>query len=128
MRTTKGKELPIPSDAFSRGRQQFLTTHFLRALADKNARDDEIHLGHCLLKGRLSSQPRGWTLSARLRARARIEAVHELGHVFGVAHCARRDCVMWFSNTLSETDRKGASFCPEHARQLEEAKGRMGVP
>jgi archaemetzincin len=39
------------------------------------------------------------------------EAVHELGHTFGLKHCRSSDCVMYFSNTLSDTDRKSAKFC-----------------
>jgi archaemetzincin len=53
--------------------------------------------------------------------RAAIEAIHELGHTYGLAHCRRPDCVMWFSNTLAESDRKGPRFCPEHATQLAHA-------
>jgi archaemetzincin len=49
--------------------------------------------------------------------RAVIEAMHELGHVFNLSHCTRRDCVMWFSNTLVETDRKGTQFCPQHYQE-----------
>lgn len=49
---------------------------------------------------------------------ATTEAVHELGHVFGLAHCNQRACVMWFSNMLSETDRKGSEFCEQCARLL----------
>jgi archaemetzincin len=50
--------------------------------------------------------------------RAVTEAVHELGHVWGLGHCTRNDCVMWFSNTLAETDRKGNKFCQHCAGQL----------
>jgi archaemetzincin len=39
------------------------------------------------------------------------EAVHELGHVFGLEHCPDPQCVMHFSNSLADTDRKRASFC-----------------
>lgn len=39
------------------------------------------------------------------------ECVHELGHIFGFAHCPNRECVMHFSNTLSDTDIKQKSFC-----------------
>jgi archaemetzincin len=39
------------------------------------------------------------------------EAVHELGHVFGFLHCRNPRCVMYFSNTLNDTDNKGRSFC-----------------
>ena len=40
------------------------------------------------------------------------EAMHELGHTFGLGHYADPGCVMWFSNTLGETDRKGAAYFP----------------
>jgi archaemetzincin len=45
------------------------------------------------------------------RARMTKEAVHELGHTLGLAHCPDRACVMAFSNMLADTDRKGAWFC-----------------
>ena len=40
------------------------------------------------------------------------EAVHELGHTFGLRHCRNEKCVMHFSNSLSDTDIKQATFCP----------------
>lgn len=52
---------------------------------------------------------------ALLRLRTLKEAVHELGHTYGLGHCPDPACVMRFSNELQETDRKGASFCPECA-------------
>lgn len=41
------------------------------------------------------------------------EAVHELGHVWGMRHCPDPDCVMFFSNSLADTDRKSDQFCPK---------------
>ncbi len=58
--------------------------------------------------------------------RAATEATHELGHTYGLAHCSRSDCVMWFSNTLAESDRKGIRFCPEHEKEL--ARNRRPPP
>lgn len=47
-----------------------------------------------------------------LVARLTKELIHETGHLEGLVHCPNSSCVMWFSNTLSETDAKGPDFCP----------------
>jgi archaemetzincin len=43
--------------------------------------------------------------------RAVKEAVHELGHTFGLRHCAEPTCVMHFSLHISMTDLKRVEFC-----------------
>lgn len=48
---------------------------------------------------------------AQLCRRALTEAVHELGHTYGLRHCPDPACVMFFSNSLADTDRKGSAFC-----------------
>lgn len=45
------------------------------------------------------------------RSRAIKEAVHEIGHTCGLGHCPDPRCVMTFSNSLDDTDYKGADFC-----------------
>ena len=42
--------------------------------------------------------------------RAIKEALHEIGHTLGLVHC-KAPCVMYFSNSLVDTDGKSASFC-----------------
>jgi len=39
------------------------------------------------------------------------EAVHEVGHTLGLSHCGVPTCVMFFSNSIFDTDRKGWTFC-----------------
>ena len=39
--------------------------------------------------------------------------VHETGHMFGVAHCQKYECVMNGSNSLPESDRRPIHLCPE---------------
>lgn len=43
--------------------------------------------------------------------RAVKEAIHELGHLFGLDHCENPKCVMHFSNCLKDTDIKSEGFC-----------------
>jgi len=49
--------------------------------------------------------------------RAIREAMHELGHAFGLQHCKNK-CVMQFSNGIEEVDRKPSAFCKECTGQL----------
>jgi len=47
------------------------------------------------------------------------ETNHELGHTFGLKHCPDPYCVMSFSNSLAEVDRKSRDFCPSCRRKLD---------
>ena len=46
------------------------------------------------------------------------EAVHELGHAFGLNHCRNIKCVMHFSNSLSDTDIKTSHLCKMCAKVI----------
>jgi len=39
------------------------------------------------------------------------EALHELGHNFGLIHCSDRECIMYLSNTVRDVDRKKTTYC-----------------
>ena len=50
--------------------------------------------------------------------RARKEALHETGHMFGLVHCADAACAMSLSTGVRQIDRKEASFCRPCAGRL----------
>jgi archaemetzincin len=52
------------------------------------------------------------------RERAVKEVVHEVGHCLGLGHCPDPRCVMYFSNSLADTDRKGKGPCARCTARL----------
>ncbi len=52
------------------------------------------------------------------RERTLKEAIHELGHTFGLHHCPDKKCIMHFSNMLEDTDIKGPGFCRICSKKL----------
>ena len=47
------------------------------------------------------------------------EALHELGHCFGLRHCIDWDCVMHSSPGIEEVDIKGGTYCKNCVTKIE---------
>ena len=54
-----------------------------------------------------------------LMLRLKKEAVHELGHTYGLVHCRADGCVMHYSNSLREVDARPLRFCTDCLSTLE---------
>lgn len=129
----RGKELELPEKALNRYREQYEASRLLEKVSslpngkslgitsvDLFAPGLNFVFGQAEIGGR-----KGLISTARLDPRfygeefdeslflKRVlkEAVHELGHTFGLRHCRNPNCVMFFSNSISDTDRKSESFC-----------------
>ena len=46
------------------------------------------------------------------------EAIHELGHTFGLIHCRKYECSMHASTTVEDVDTKGAGLCNDCYTQI----------
>ncbi len=56
-----------------------------------------------------------------LFGRCEKEAVHELGHTYGLLHCSEASCVMLSSTYVGDIDLKSAQFCERCAATLRRA-------
>jgi archaemetzincin len=137
-----GRSIPLPEDAYNPSRRQYHSTVLLDGLATHKREewfrllgmaDVDLYAPDLNFVFGEADTDRGVAVFsvARLRTmnrdrfvhRAATEAVHELDHTYGLRHCRESRCVMWFSNTLEESDRKGTRFCAAHARELQRALG-----
>ncbi len=83
--------------------------------------------GHCALASTYRLEEERYGLppnEEKLRERLTKEAVHELGHTFGLGHCDHWQCVMSSSHSVELVDVKQAEFC-EDCRQLVSLKTRV---
>ncbi len=142
-----GEPIPLPQAAYNPHRRQYLGDLLLAVLpadlgpaggrvlgltdADCYAPGLNFIFGQATTNGRRAfvalprlrpsfyGQPEDLNL---FRERTLKEAVHELGHTWGLPHCPNLRCVMHFSNTLRDTDVKGAAFCARCRRRLDRSR------
>ncbi|HZD60457.1 MAG TPA: archaemetzincin family Zn-dependent metalloprotease [Anaerolineae bacterium] len=132
-----GQAIPVPAGALNRRRGQYNASIILEEISRHRAakavkalgviEDDlfarglnyifgQAKLGGCcgiISLARLREGTEGPGGERLFFERVKKEAVHELGHTFGLRHCLNPKCVMYYSNNIMDTDRKGADFCPE---------------
>jgi archaemetzincin len=138
------KEVPLPPVAYDPRRRQYRAEAFLPLLTPYRPGDNGLVLGvtlvdlfvpelnfvfgladsrqKCAIISLARLQPEFYGLPGNpqlFKERALKEALHELGHLSGLGHCPHPACVMFFSNSLADTDRKGPGFCPECRSILE---------
>ena len=137
--------LPYPDYALDRQRKQFSSTDILAEIKKLHAVDmvkvlgiTECDLfipmlsfvfGHAQVNGtsavislaRLKQQFYGLPDNHEvLLARTVKEAVHELGHTFGLIHCTDAACAMSLSNAIRLVDSKTDELCPSCTILLEQ--------
>lgn len=128
MKVRIGGQRPIPQEAFNSRRQQYRADDFLEvARSEPGDRvlvvtNYDLYADNLNFVFGLAASPGTCAVISlfrlrigadeeTFRQRAVKEAVHELGHTFGLSHCADSRCVMYFSNSLEDTDRKGNEWC-----------------
>lgn len=86
---------------------------FIFGEADRSTRSAIISLARL--------KPESGTAEARrelLVKRLIAEAIHQIGLIRGLAQCPNNRCVMFYSATIQDTDKKGASFCANCRKRL----------
>lgn len=118
LRLERGRDRPTPRAAHIAERDQWYAPALLDALPVTGVPRLWVVEGDLYADGLnfvfgLAVRARGAVVStARLSDAAMVvkEAIHEAGHVFGLAHC-KDECVMQFSNDVPHAKAKPSTFC-----------------
>ncbi|MDH5768376.1 MAG: archaemetzincin family Zn-dependent metalloprotease [Nitrospirota bacterium] len=130
-----GIEMPEPDYAFNKKRNQYLSTAIVNAIMEQKEYtrfekilgivDHDLYVPVLNFVFGVASEKAAVISLTRLRQefydlpedrslfhkRVLTEAVHELGHTYGLSHCGNPRCVMFFSNSIVDTDIKGPKLC-----------------
>lgn len=123
-------------DMYDPNRGQYKGRGYLEVCSKRGEELDDIVIGltdHDLFTGHLNfifglaeKDGKGCIISThrlgdgeKMKERMIKEAVHEIGHVVGLEHCSDRRCVMHFSNSLLDTDKKSKWYCRSCEKRFE---------
>lgn len=135
MKVSIATETKVPAAAFNRARQQYRGDLLIDAVRDEAAdrvlavTNYDLYASNLnFIFGLADAGNKSAVISLfrlrmgadeeTFRRRAVTEAIHELGHTWGVFHCQNSRCVMHFSNSLEDTDRKETEWCESCDRKL----------
>jgi archaemetzincin len=132
-----------PAEAWDQRRRQYETGRILKWLEARHLEASKVLgmtdadlfipiltfvFGEAQLNGRAAvvstarlSPGNGARADRVVAERLRKEALHELGHAYGLVHCGHPGCVMGRSPGVTEIDSKGLSFCTDCRLLYDEA-------
>ncbi len=143
-KVVRGGQEELPREAYNAKRRQYSSSAILERICERRNRNTlmlfvtEVDLythglnfvfgeaipatGCCIISlARLGYSFDGELIArAMLEERALKEAVHEIGHLLGLGHCHNPGCVMYFSNSIADTDRKSFVFCRKCGLRMSE--------
>jgi len=132
--------LPVPKLAFDKKRNQYSSNLILNEIRNYASKHEKFHkvlglvdvdifvpelnyvFGEAYTPGKAALVSL-WRLKPKfygenggsdvLLVRALKESIHEVGHTLGLSHCPRSLCVMHFSNSIFDTDKKQTLLCDQ---------------